>query len=48
MKETPFGVNNEIVFLQVVLVPSPIPSTPTQPAIVEGDNIALLTMHIIM
>ena len=48
MNETPFGVNDQMVLLQVVLVPSPIPSTTTQPAIFGADNMSLNAMHIIM
>ena len=48
MNEAPFDVNSEMVLLQVVLVLSPTPSTTTQPAIFEADNIALNGMHIIM
>ena len=48
INETPFGVNKEMILLQVVLVLSPIPSTTTPPAILEADNMALSTMHIIM
>ena len=46
--ETPFGFNKQMVLLQVVLVLSPTPSTTTQPAIFEADNIAFDAMHIIM
>ena len=48
MNEAPFDVNSEMVLLQVVLVLSPTPSTTTQPAIFEADNIALNGMHVIM
>ena len=48
MDETPFGVNDQMVLLQVVLVLSSTPCTTTQPAILEADNMALNTMHIIM
>ena len=45
---TSFGVDNELVLLQVALALSPTSSETTQLAVFDTDNIALEAMHVIM